>query len=126
MENGGTAVGIRCKDGVVLAVEKIISSKLLKPGANKRIATVDRNIGVVGLFIEKSGDLAPQKDVDYPFYRFLRDLYQMVDTSYHEHETRHRPGGRLTRVPYLSQHSPADSGATSRHTRFIQVYDHSV
>ncbi|MCJ1265129.1 hypothetical protein MMC22_005004 [Lobaria immixta] len=47
VENGGTAVGIRCKDGVVLAVEKIISSKLLKPGANKRIATVDRNIGVV-------------------------------------------------------------------------------
>lgn len=47
MENGGTAVGIRCKDGVVLAVEKIISSKLLKSGANKRIATVDRHIGVV-------------------------------------------------------------------------------
>lgn len=126
MENGGTAVGIRCKDGVVLAVEKIISSKLLKPGANKRIATVDRNIGVVGLLIEKSADLAPQKDVDYSFYRFLPDLYQMVDISYHEHETRHPPGGRLTRVPYLSQHSLADSGATSRHTRFIQVYDHSV
>ncbi|KAI4125179.1 MAG: hypothetical protein LQ347_005462 [Umbilicaria vellea] len=47
VENGGTSIGIRCKDGVVLAVEKIISSKLLKPGANKRIATVDRNIGVV-------------------------------------------------------------------------------
>ncbi|PYH40519.1 proteasome core particle subunit alpha 7 [Aspergillus saccharolyticus JOP 1030-1] len=47
VENGGTAVGIRCKDGVVLAVEKIISSKLLKPGANKRIATVDRHIGIV-------------------------------------------------------------------------------
>ncbi|KAL9135351.1 MAG: hypothetical protein Q9175_003460 [Cornicularia normoerica] len=47
VENGGTCVGIRCKDGVVLAVEKIISSKLLKPGANRRIATVDRNIGVV-------------------------------------------------------------------------------
>ncbi|MCJ1282073.1 hypothetical protein MMC26_001396 [Xylographa opegraphella] len=47
VENGGTAIGIRCKDGVVLAVEKIISSKLLKPGANKRISTVDRNIGVV-------------------------------------------------------------------------------
>ena len=53
VENGGTAVGIRCKDGVVLAVEKIISSKLLKPGANKRIATVDRNIGVVGSLIER-------------------------------------------------------------------------
>ncbi len=47
VENGGTAIGIRCKDGVVLAVEKIISSKLLKAGANKRIATVDRNMGVV-------------------------------------------------------------------------------
>lgn len=47
VDNGGTALGIRCKDGVVLAVEKIISSKLLKSGANKRIATVDRNIGVV-------------------------------------------------------------------------------
>jgi hypothetical protein len=47
VESGGTAIGIRCKDGVVLAVEKLITSKLLKPGANKRIATVDRNIGIV-------------------------------------------------------------------------------
>ncbi|KAI1466875.1 nucleophile aminohydrolase [Daldinia caldariorum] len=46
VENGGTSVGIRCKDGVVLAVEKVVTSKLLKPGANKRIATVDRHIGV--------------------------------------------------------------------------------
>ena len=47
VENGGTSVGIRCKDGVVLAVEKIVTSKLLKSGANKRIATVDRHLGVV-------------------------------------------------------------------------------
>ncbi|KAF2112833.1 nucleophile aminohydrolase [Lophiotrema nucula] len=47
VENGGTAVGIRCKDGVVLALEKLITSKLLKAGANKRIATVDQNIGIV-------------------------------------------------------------------------------
>ncbi|KAF2178620.1 N-terminal nucleophile aminohydrolase [Zopfia rhizophila CBS 207.26] len=47
VENGGTAIGIRCKDGIVLALEKLITSKLLKPGANKRIATVDRNMGVV-------------------------------------------------------------------------------
>lgn len=49
VENGGTAIGIRCKDGVVLAVEKIVTSKLLKAGANKRIATVDRNMAVVSL-----------------------------------------------------------------------------
>ena len=47
VENGGTSIGIRCKDGVVLAVEKVITSKLLKAGANKRIATVDRHLGVV-------------------------------------------------------------------------------
>ncbi|CAI6053365.1 unnamed protein product [Clonostachys chloroleuca] len=46
VENGGTSIGIRAKDGVVLAVEKVITSKLLKPGANKRIATVDSHIGV--------------------------------------------------------------------------------
>ena len=52
VENAGTAIGIRCKDGVVLAVEKIISSKLLKPGANKRIATVDRNFGIVRALLQ--------------------------------------------------------------------------
>ncbi|KAL2161663.1 hypothetical protein VTH06DRAFT_8225 [Thermothelomyces fergusii] len=46
VENGGTSIGIRCKDGIVLAVEKIITSKLLKPNANKRIATVDRHLGI--------------------------------------------------------------------------------
>ncbi|KAI9814096.1 MAG: putative proteasome subunit alpha type-7 [Thelocarpon impressellum] len=55
VENGGTAIGIRCKDGVVLAVEKIITSKLLKPGANKRISTVDRNIGVVSAGLVPDG-----------------------------------------------------------------------
>ena len=49
MENGGTSVGIRCKEGVVLAVEKVVTSKLLKQGVNKRIATVDRHLGVVSL-----------------------------------------------------------------------------
>jgi 20S proteasome subunit alpha 7 len=52
VDNGGPAIGIRCKDGVVLAVEKLISSKLLKPGANKRIAPVDRNIGIVRSHLE--------------------------------------------------------------------------
>ena len=50
VENGGTAIGIRCKDGVVLGLEKLVSSKLLKKDANKRISTVDRNMGVVSLF----------------------------------------------------------------------------
>ncbi|KAI8115743.1 hypothetical protein FF38_11117 [Lucilia cuprina] len=47
VENGSTSLGIRAKDGVVLAVEKVTTSKLLKPGSNKRIQTVDKHIGVV-------------------------------------------------------------------------------
>lgn len=47
VENGGTSIGIRCDEGVVLAVEKVVASKLAKAGANKRIGTVDSHIGVV-------------------------------------------------------------------------------
>lgn len=53
VENGGTAVGIRCKDGVVLALEKLVTSKLVKKESNKKIATVDRNIGIVSLMIRR-------------------------------------------------------------------------
>ncbi|KAI9782286.1 MAG: hypothetical protein M1816_001948 [Peltula sp. TS41687] len=55
VENGGTAIGIRCSNGVVLAVEKIITSKLLKTNANHRISTVDRNIGVVSAGLVPDG-----------------------------------------------------------------------
>lgn len=46
VDNSGTAIGIRCKDGVVLAVEKLIQSKLLVPGSNKRIGTADTHVGI--------------------------------------------------------------------------------
>lgn len=42
-----TAIGIKLKDGVILAVEKLVQSKLLVPGANRRIATVDTHVGIV-------------------------------------------------------------------------------
>lgn len=46
VENSGTAIGLRGKDGVVFAVEKLVTSKLYEAGANKRIFTVDRHVGV--------------------------------------------------------------------------------
>ena len=46
VENSGTAIGIKCRDGVVLAVEKLVHSKLLVPNANRRIQTIDRHIGL--------------------------------------------------------------------------------
>ena len=39
---------MRVKDGVVLAVEKPLHSKLLKLNANRRIQTVETNAGMVG------------------------------------------------------------------------------
>jgi 20S proteasome subunit alpha 7 len=48
MRQYSTAIGLRCKDGVVLAVEKLVQSKLLVPGSNRRILSVDRHTGMVG------------------------------------------------------------------------------
>lgn len=47
VEASGTAVGMICKDGVCLAVEKIVTSKLYEPGVNKRLFIVDQHIGMV-------------------------------------------------------------------------------
>lgn len=42
-----TAIGLRVKDGVVLAVEKLVQSKLLVAGANRRIQSADLHVGIV-------------------------------------------------------------------------------
>ncbi|EFN81786.1 proteasome subunit alpha type-3 [Harpegnathos saltator] len=46
VENGGTVIGLRGKDGVVFAVEKIVTSKLFESGANKRILNIDQHVGM--------------------------------------------------------------------------------
>lgn len=44
-----TAIGIRCKDGVVFGVEKLVLSKLYEEGSNKRLFNVDRHVGMVSV-----------------------------------------------------------------------------
>eukprot|EP00455_Lapot_gusevi_P052550 TRINITY_DN800_c0_g1_i1.p1 TRINITY_DN800_c0_g1~~TRINITY_DN800_c0_g1_i1.p1 ORF type:complete len:258 (+),score=60.37 TRINITY_DN800_c0_g1_i1:75-848(+) len=46
VEKSGTAIGIRCVDGVVLGVEKLILSKMLVKGSNKRIHSCDTHAGM--------------------------------------------------------------------------------
>ena len=46
VENAGTTLGIRTPTCVVIAQEKLISSKLLVAGKNPRLGTVDRHIGI--------------------------------------------------------------------------------
>uniref|UniRef100_K3WYZ3 Proteasome subunit alpha type n=1 Tax=Globisporangium ultimum (strain ATCC 200006 / CBS 805.95 / DAOM BR144) TaxID=431595 RepID=K3WYZ3_GLOUD len=42
---GTTAIGIRTKEGVVLAVEKRLTSPLLEPGSIEKIMEIDRHVG---------------------------------------------------------------------------------
>lgn len=46
VDNSGTTIGIKCADGVVLATEKLVQSKLLVPHSNRRLASVDTHIGI--------------------------------------------------------------------------------
>jgi len=46
VDKAGTAVAVRCKDGVVFAVEKLIRSKMLVEGSNRRIHTVASHVGM--------------------------------------------------------------------------------
>lgn len=46
VENSGTAIGIKCTDGVVIAVEKPQMSKMLVAGSNRRIFGVDSHAGI--------------------------------------------------------------------------------
>lgn len=46
VENAGTALGLKCRNGIVLCVEKPLPFKMLLPNSNRRIHTVDTHSGV--------------------------------------------------------------------------------
>eukprot|EP01105_Mastigella_eilhardi_P003025 TRINITY_DN1388_c0_g2_i4.p1 TRINITY_DN1388_c0_g2~~TRINITY_DN1388_c0_g2_i4.p1 ORF type:complete len:270 (-),score=88.46 TRINITY_DN1388_c0_g2_i4:110-862(-) len=74
VDNSGTAVGIKVKDGVVMGVEKLVMSKMLEPGSSRRIFTVDEHIGVAVAGLSADGRHLVKRcrsdAVDY------RDFYQ--------------------------------------------------
>ncbi|KAJ6848643.1 proteasome subunit alpha type-3 [Iris pallida] len=46
VDNSGTVIGIKCKDGIVMGVEKLITSKMMLPGSNRRIHSIHRHSGM--------------------------------------------------------------------------------
>lgn len=46
VDSSSTAIGVCCRDGVVLAVEKILTSRMLEQHSNNRIHNVDRQAGI--------------------------------------------------------------------------------
>ena len=125
VENGGTAIGIRCKDGVVLAVEKIITSKLLKPGANKKIATVDRHVGIVRALAERETERVRAFANGY-INRCQLGWLPMADTLSPEPEMRLPSGGAYTRPQYPSPPLQTVWAAMSRLSHFTPACGHSA
>nr|KAG5700881.1 hypothetical protein BaRGS_012288 [Batillaria attramentaria] len=88
-----TAIGIRGKDGVVLGVEKLVTSKLYEQGANKRIFNMDRHIGgaVAGLLAD-ARQLVERAKEECSNYRYnygssipLKHLTDRVSMYVHAH-----------------------------------------
>lgn len=46
VENAGTALGLKCKNGVILCVEKPLLNKMLLPTSSRRIHTIDTHSGI--------------------------------------------------------------------------------
>ena len=45
-DNAGTVIAIKAKDGVVMGVEKILVSKMLVEGSERRIFAIDKHISL--------------------------------------------------------------------------------
>jgi len=45
VENSGTAIAVRVKDGIVFGVEKLVRSKMLVEGSNRRLHSIGTHIG---------------------------------------------------------------------------------
>lgn len=46
VEERSTVIGVRCSDGIVFAVEKLLVSKMLVKGTNRHLHSVDRHAGL--------------------------------------------------------------------------------
>lgn len=46
VDNSGTAIGLKCIDGVVLGVEKVLKNKMLVEGSDHRIYTTSKHSGI--------------------------------------------------------------------------------
>ena len=76
MEASGTAIAIRGKDGVVFAVEKIITSKLYEKSANRRVFSVDSHVGMTGSGLYADGELNLDKN-----YLVIKYCYLCISCS---------------------------------------------
>ncbi|KAL7420192.1 putative proteasome subunit alpha type-7 [Cryptotrichosporon argae] len=79
VEAAGVAIGLRCSDGVVFGVERLLHSKLLVKGANRRIQSADEHLGLAsaGLLADGKHLASRARDEAYNF----RDTYSAPITA---------------------------------------------
>lgn len=79
-----TAIAVRCKDGVVIGVEKLILSKMLVAGSNRKIYSVDTHAGAVWMFVFPVLILCRPSQV----YRLMVDKLSTKHDQKHVHTKR--------------------------------------
>lgn len=55
VENSGTAIGIKCTDGVVIAIGKPQGSKMLVSSSNRSVFSIDKQAGIVATGFNSDG-----------------------------------------------------------------------
>jgi 20S proteasome subunit alpha 7 len=55
VSNSGTVMAVRCTDGVVMGVEKLLISKMLVEGTNRRLHACDEHVGIAVAGINADG-----------------------------------------------------------------------
>lgn len=68
-------IGLKGKDGVVFAVEKLVTSKLYEPGANRRIFSIDKNIGMVSVVGIMNNDVHRIMFLEFRFWQATLYFY---------------------------------------------------
>ena len=76
VERRGTILGIRCKDGVVLAAEHILHSPLLVQGSSSHIHTVEKNYGFAA-----TGRMADSRQLSDYATNQVQEWENATDTS---------------------------------------------
>ena len=78
-----TVIGVRFKDGIVLASENIVVSKLHEPNATKHLFTVDAKLGVVcnssRYFFRRNIPGCGRLDCGWPHGKFCEDFLSVFN-----------------------------------------------
>uniref|UniRef100_A0A0E0KQP0 Proteasome subunit alpha type n=2 Tax=Oryza punctata TaxID=4537 RepID=A0A0E0KQP0_ORYPU len=69
VDNSRTVVGIKCKYGIVLGVEKLVTSKMILKGSNRRLHSVHRHSGLTICHVNKSENVKLVENECINFYK---------------------------------------------------------